>query len=84
MADYNSLKNAAILTPTAGTDLGSNSNPYSNVFMNGNIVLNNSGVVLVSYADSFAVAASTTGSPTLLTSGGLRVYKFTQSGSITF
>jgi hypothetical protein len=46
--------------------------------------LGGSGVVLVSYADSFPVAASTTGSPTLLTSGGLRVYKFTQSGTITF
>ena len=45
MADYNSLKNAAILTPTTGTDLGSSSNPYSNVFMNGNIVLNNSVIV---------------------------------------
>ena len=43
-----------------------------------------SGVVLVSYPDSYVVAASTTGSPTLLTSGGLRVYKFTASGSITF
>jgi hypothetical protein len=34
--------------------------------------------------DSFANAASTTGSPTLTIAGGYRIYRFTGSGSITF
>jgi hypothetical protein len=38
MANYHNLKNAAILTPTTNTDLGSDSNRYSNVFMSGNIL----------------------------------------------
>ena len=37
--DYNQLKNAAILTPTGNTDLGSDTNRYSNVYMSGNIVM---------------------------------------------
>jgi hypothetical protein len=45
MADYNQLKNAAILTPTTGTDLGSTTNPYSNVYLSGNIAMSN-GVVI--------------------------------------
>jgi hypothetical protein len=32
MSDYNQLKNAAILTPSTATDLGSDTNRYSNVF----------------------------------------------------
>ena len=47
MANYHNLKNAAILTPTTGTDLGSDSNRYSNVFMSGNIVMSN-GVTVTS------------------------------------
>ena len=47
MADYNQLKNAAILTPTTTTDLGSDANRYSNVYMSGNIVMSN-GVTVTS------------------------------------
>jgi len=47
VANYHNLKNAAILTPTTNTDLGSDANRYSNVFMSGNIVMSN-GVTVTS------------------------------------
>jgi hypothetical protein len=40
--------------------------------------------VLVRYSDTFAAAASTTGSPTITVAGGYRVYSWAGSGSITF
>jgi hypothetical protein len=39
--------------------------------------------VILRYPDSFGNLASTTGSPTLVVSGGYRIYTFTGSGSIT-
>jgi hypothetical protein len=40
--------------------------------------------VIVAYPNTFADAASTTGSPTFTNTGGNKIYKFTGSGSITF
>jgi hypothetical protein len=36
------------------------------------------------YSDAFALAVSTTGSPTQTTTGGFHIYTFTGSGTITF
>jgi hypothetical protein len=41
-------------------------------------------VVVIKYADSYPLAAGTTGSPTIVTSGGFRTYTYTGSGTITF
>jgi hypothetical protein len=43
-----------------------------------------SGVVVIRYADSYAAASATTGSPTVTVSGGYRIYTWTGNGSITF
>jgi hypothetical protein len=40
--------------------------------------------VIIRYPDSFIAATSTTGSPTIATTGGYRIYTFTATGSITF
>lgn len=37
MSDYNQLKNAAILTPTTSTSLGSDEKRYTDVFLSGNV-----------------------------------------------
>jgi hypothetical protein len=40
--------------------------------------------VIIRYLESYQAAVSTTGSPTVTTSGGYRIYTWTASGSITF
>ena len=43
-----------------------------------------SGFVAIRYSDTFPLATATTGSPTVTTTGGFRIYQWTGSGSITF
>ena len=43
-----------------------------------------SGIVIIRYSDSYPLATSTTGSPTITNPTGYRVYTWTSSGSITF
>jgi hypothetical protein len=43
-----------------------------------------SGIVILRHPAYLPQATSTTGSPEMYTTGGWRVYKFLQSGTITF
>jgi hypothetical protein len=43
-----------------------------------------SGIVIIRYLATFSDAVATTGSPTLSTFGGYKIYTFTSSGSITW
>jgi hypothetical protein len=40
--------------------------------------------VIIRYSNSFADAASTTGSPSYSNTGGYKIYRWTANGSITF
>ena len=42
------------------------------------------GIVAIQYPDTYPAATSTTGSPSIVVTGGYRVYTWTSSGSITF
>ena len=44
MANYNDIKNAALIAPTTTPDLGSATNRYGNVYMSGNINMNGTTV----------------------------------------
>ena len=42
------------------------------------------GIVAIQYPDTYPAATSTTGSPSIVVTGGYRVYTWTSSGSVTF
>ena len=65
---------------TGGGGAGSSYSPTSQ----GNGGAGGSGIVIIRYPDYFLAASATTGSPTITTAGGYRVYNWTSSGSITF
>jgi hypothetical protein len=43
-----------------------------------------SGIVILRYPNTYAYATNTVGSPNVIISGGNIIYRFWQSGSITF
>jgi hypothetical protein len=55
-----------------------------NVINVGNPAAGGSGIVILRYPSYLAPATSTTGSPEMYVAGAWRVYKFLQSGTITF
>ena len=65
---------------TANTGNGGNTTGYGS---GTDIKPGDSGVVIIRYLDTYP-AATTTGSPTVTSSGGYRIYTFTGSGTITF
>lgn len=88
MANYNSLKNAALISPTTTPDLGSATNRYGNVFLSGNV---NLGDTMITSANALTpkissvsyvgddTAASPAGGQTITINGtgfnnGLAVY----------
>ena len=70
--------------------LGGGGNAYTSATVNtgggggGSQGSGGSGILIIRYADTYAAATNSTGSPTITVSGGYRVYKYTSSGSITF
>ena len=46
--------------------------------------LGGSGIVILRYSSGYTLATSTTGNPTVTTTGGYNIYTWTSSGSITF
>jgi hypothetical protein len=81
MANYHQVKNAAILTPTESTDLGSDANRYSNVFMSGNILMSNGVTVTSSNAITPRITSITyPGSATAVIPAGGETISITGSG----
>jgi fibronectin-binding autotransporter adhesin len=68
-------------TANTGGGGGGNSSAPSNPADGG---AGGSGIVTLRYADTFAAASSTSGSPTINVANGYRTYTWTGSGSITF
>jgi alpha-tubulin suppressor-like RCC1 family protein len=76
--NYSSIKNASIVVPVANTDLGSNTSPYVNLFLSGNLTIGNAvatsstlnvpKITSLSYPNS-ATAANPAGGETITVVG---------------
>jgi hypothetical protein len=78
-----SVQGAAGGSGTVNTGGGGAGSSYA-LSNQGNGGAGGSGVVILSYPATLPTAASTTGSPTIYTTGGYNTYIFKSSGSITF
>ena len=76
--NYGSIKNASIVVPVANTDLGTNTSPYGNLFLSGNLTIGNTvatsstlnvpKITSLSYPNS-ATAANPAGGETITVVG---------------
>jgi len=85
--NWNSLGTTYAIGGAAGSSNGSGPTAYTGNGGAGNYLTGYAGatgIVVVRYADTYPAATSTTGSPTITTSGGYRYYTWTGAGSITF
>ena len=76
--DYYTIKNAALITPTTATDLGSVSQPYGNLYLQGNVTLGTTTITATSAIvpkitsvgyPGVATAANPTGGETITVNG---------------
>jgi hypothetical protein len=73
---------SGISSAAPNTGSGGAPAPYNSTIQNPG--KGGSGITVMRYADSYAAATATTGSPTITVTGGYRYYIFNSSGSITF
>ena len=78
-AGGNSGSQSAVVSGTANTGGGGGGGPAPGVGASGG-----SGIVILSYPDSFADPAAVTGNPQVNIVDGKKIYKFINSGTITF
>ena len=83
MANYNSLKNAAILAPASNTDLGSPTNKYGNLYMSGNISLNGTSLNSTNAIAPRVTSISYPGDDTAANPAGGQTITLTGSGFVT-
>jgi hypothetical protein len=77
------LANTNENAPSANVNTGGGGGGHG-YFYQGSGGSGGSGVVIIRYPESYFEAAATTGSPNVTVSGGYRIYRFWQSGSIIF
>ena len=80
MANYHSLKNAGLAKPAASTDLGSSSNKYGNLFLDGNITLGSTVVTSTNAIAPRIASLTLPGTETAVSTAGGETVIITGSG----
>jgi hypothetical protein len=83
MSQYNQIKNTGITKPNTGTDLGSSSNKFGNLYLSGNVVLNNTTTFSTSSAVPKISSISYVGDNTAADIAGGETVTITGSGFMT-
>jgi Concanavalin A-like lectin/glucanases superfamily/Putative Ig domain/IPT/TIG domain len=81
--NYYTIKNAALITPATVTDLGSASQPYGNLYLQGNLNLGSTTVTSTNVVTPKISAITYTGSATAANPAGGETITLTGSGFLT-